>query len=53
MVSWALWEKSLKKERIYVSKTESLCCTPETKATLQINYMSINKIKNKKNISEL
>ena len=32
---------------IYVSITESLCCTPETNTILQINYTSVKiKIKN-------
>ena len=32
---------------IYICITESLCCTPETSATLQINYTSIKEKKNK------
>ena len=33
---------------IYMYMTESLCCTPETNTTWQINYTSIFKIKKKK-----
>ena len=33
------------KKNIYICITESLCCTPETNTTLQINYTSIKKKK--------
>ena len=32
---------------VYICITESLCCTPETNTTLQINYTSIKEKKNK------
>ena len=45
--SVALQEDSLLSEPpgkcIYINKTESLCCIPETKITLYINYTSIKK----------
>ena len=30
---------------ICICKTDSVCCTPETNATLQINYISIKNLK--------
>ena len=46
-------KKNLKKNRymymyIHILKTESLCYTPETNTTLEINYTSIKKIRLKK-----
>ena len=37
-------EKNIKK-RMYICITESLCCIAEINTTLQINYISIKKIK--------